>query len=428
MTDKKTKNDESWEKLFNKYDILNGIRNEGIFSITSEQINEFREARLMTKFDYRSNLPTIFRKNNLAILPVTRGNYVISHFDAYQSLELGEDIILMDFPDHIQSLSYENITSEAAAINCAYLSGILSDFVEDTQLQPTVNGRMSSDSFNFKIKNIETGEFIEIGVENSQLEIDAGYEGIDFLTLVEAKNSISDDFLVRQVYYPYRLWLNKVKKTVKPVFMVYTNGVFHLYEYKFVEPDNYSSLVLVKQQSYSIEPRDIEINDIQTVLCSVEIIAEPKISFPQANSFDRIVNLCEILNDQTELTKSEITSKYDFNVRQTEYYTDAGRYLGLVEKKGKGDSAKFFLTGKGKSLFKLKYKSRQLKIVEAILKHDPFFQSLKLYLGTYVIPTKQEIVEIMKKSEIYKVKSDITFGRRASTVLAWLDWILELTK
>ncbi|EGP5438708.1 transcriptional regulator, partial [Enterococcus faecium] len=49
---KKGKNDEAWEKLFDKYDILNEIDRNEIFSIRSKQINEFREARLMTKFDH----------------------------------------------------------------------------------------------------------------------------------------------------------------------------------------------------------------------------------------------------------------------------------------------------------------------------------------------------------------------------------------
>ncbi len=33
------------------------------------------------------------------------------------------------------------------------------------------------------------------------------------------------------------------------------------------------------------------------------------------------------------MTKEEITTTYDFNPRQTNYYTDAGRYLGIIDKK-----------------------------------------------------------------------------------------------
>ena len=77
-------NDSAWESLFDKYDIINRISEEGEFKISAAQIKEFREPRLMTKFDHKENLPDIFVKNKLSILPITRGDYVISTFKAYQ--------------------------------------------------------------------------------------------------------------------------------------------------------------------------------------------------------------------------------------------------------------------------------------------------------------------------------------------------------
>jgi hypothetical protein len=76
-------NDDAWEQLFAKYDIINQIDANGRFEISATQIKEFREPRLMAKFDHTINLPKIFADNRLAILPITRGDYVISHFDAY---------------------------------------------------------------------------------------------------------------------------------------------------------------------------------------------------------------------------------------------------------------------------------------------------------------------------------------------------------
>lgn len=57
-----TKNEAAWEQLFLKYKIPQVIAKTGSFEITSKEINEFREARLMTKFDHRKNLPSIFKK------------------------------------------------------------------------------------------------------------------------------------------------------------------------------------------------------------------------------------------------------------------------------------------------------------------------------------------------------------------------------
>ena len=102
----------------------------------------------MTKFDHKANLPKLFVDNDLAILPITRGSYIISRFDAYKDFqELDPRIYKAEFPNYVESIDYKNITSEAMAINCAYVSNILADFLQDEQLLPTVSGRMSSDSF-----------------------------------------------------------------------------------------------------------------------------------------------------------------------------------------------------------------------------------------------------------------------------------------
>lgn len=426
---KMTKNDCAWEKLFEKYRIIENIKQHGQFFINSRAINEFREARLMTKFDHRNNLPFLFQENLLSILPITRGDYVIAELDTYKSFEQEDNSSIenFSFPEHLQSIDFENITSEATAINCAYVSGIFAHFFEDDELLPTINGRMSSDIFDFKINNIKNSNQININVANSQIEIDGGYEGINSLSLIEAKNSISSDFLIRQLYYPYRLWKNKISKEIKPIFLIYSNGLFHLYEYKFEDHVNYNSLILVKQKRYTLEEKNITLEDIQSIINKSIIVEEPKIPFPQADSFERVLNLCELLNEKIELTKDDITTTYDFDKRQTDYYTNAARYLGLVDKKNEV-GIKFFLTNEGKSLFKFNYKQRQLKLVELILKHTAFLKTTELYFNKTDIPSKIEIVTIMKESNLYNVNTDVTFNRRASTILGWINWILDLQK
>jgi len=426
----KTKNDKAWERLFNKYGIINRIERDGYFQITSKQINEFREARLMTKFDHKSNLPQLFEKNKLSILPITRGSYMISQFDAYHKMEKrNHKIEKINFPDYIQSIDYGNITSEAAAINTAYISGIFADFMGDEELLPTVSGRMSSNAFSFDIKNLVNGKMSSIKVLNSQIEIDGGYEGIDSLCIIEAKNSVSDDFLIRQLYYPFRLWNKRINKPIRPIFLIYSNGIFSLYEYRFMQTNNYNSLSLIKQKNYSIEPDDITFDDVDKILKNVNRVPEPtNIPFPQANSFIRVINLCELLYENEVLTRDEITYRYDFDSRQTNYYTDACRYLGLIDKKTEQKIIKYYLTEKGNKLFALNIKIRNLKFIELILEHKPFYLTLKKYFSLSEMPCKDEIVEIMKESNVLNVKKDSTFSRRSSTISGWINWILDLTR
>lgn len=420
-----SKNDSAWQLLFDKYSILDWVEKQGFYKISASQIKEFREPRLMAKFDHTINLPKLFKQNNLAILPVTRGDYVISKFNAYHKFEtLSDEIVRVNIPSYIQSLSVDSITSEAVALNCAFISGIMADFLEDDMLVPTVSGRMGSGIFDFVIANIHSQDNIKLHVDNSQIEIDAGYEGCKSLAIIEAKRDLSDDFLVRQLYYPFRTWKERITKPVKPIFLVYSNGIFNLYEYEFSNYLEYSSLRLVKQKNYTIEEdMNITTEDIENLLKSVKTVSEPEIPFPQANSFARIINLCELLREHP-MTRDEITINYDFDERQTNYYTDATRYLGLVEKQ-RDDGIRFSLTPLGKSILRLGYKQRQLAFCECILSHKVFADALHKWFSQGHI-NRSEIVDIMKRNTLYHVDSDSTYFRRASTISRWLDWIVSL--
>ena len=56
--------------------------------------------------------------------------------------------------------------------------------------------------------------------------------------------------------------------------------------------------------------------------------------------------------------------------------------------------------------------------------HKAFNNTLRLYLKKAEEPTKAEIVQIMKESDLQHVGAESTFKRRASTILAWVNWIL----
>lgn len=422
----KSKNDIAWEKIFDKYKIINKVLTDGHTIISSTHINEFREARLMTKFDHKSQLPKLFADNNLSILPTSRGGYVIGTFETFSDFNTDDiEITPIEFPTFLESLDYRDITSEATAINCAFVSKILHDFTEEENLLPTVSGRMSSSSFGFDI-NSSKGLF-KINVGNSQVEIDGGYEGDNSLNLIEAKNYISDDFLVRQLYYPYKLWSGKIHKQVRPIFLTYTNGVFHLREYAFSNINHYNSLVLVKHKKYAVQDGAFNIEAIQEILDKTKAVKEPEIPFPQADSFERVINLCELLKQKDFITKEEITQNYDFDARQTDYYSNAGKYLGLIETGKDPFSGQIgsYLTNKGKQVFNTNLIDRQKEFVKVIVSHLAFKQTLKLYLENGEMPSKNEIVEVMKRSKLHKVGSDTTYFRRASTITGWVNWIMN---
>jgi hypothetical protein len=284
---------------------------------------------------------------------------------------------------------------------------------------------MSSSTFSFDINSAKGAFTINVG--NSQVEIDGGYEGDNSLNLIEAKNYISSDFLVRQIYYPYKLWSNKIQKQVRPIFLTYSNGVFHLREYAFTNINHYNSLVLVKHKKYVVQEGSFNLETLSEIIDKTKKVIEPEIPFPQADSFERVVNLCELLNQRDFITKEEITENYDFDARQTDYYSNAGKYLGLIEigKDPVSGHIGCYLTNLGKQVFNLNLFDRQKEFVKLIISHSAFKQTLKSYLENGEMPNREEIVEIMRKSKLYNINSTSTYFRRASTIVGWTNWIMN---
>ena len=424
---------EAWTKLFDKYDILGKIKSEGAFYITANQIKEFKEPRLMAKWDSSENLPSIFKKHNINILPISRTGYVLSDFKLYEPIpELGEHITEMqkvEIPEY-ETIDIGNISSEANAINVLMLSKILDDFLDEDDNVTTFNGRMGTGIFSFCVDR-HRGSPFKVDVKNAQCEIDGGMENNNSVVILEAKNVVHPDFHIRQLYYPYRLWASKVKKPIRLVFSIYSNQIYRLFEYEFEDRSNYSSIRLIKSKNYSLQDTDIALNELYDVYSSINVIYTDNqnntdIPFIQANSFERIISLMEILSEEDKTTE-EIADIMQFDLRQSDYYYNASKYLGLFEKVDIEDEGKTIkkvsLSKLGKDTVKLRYKERQLKLVGLILQHDIFY---RLFINVYnsgELPTKEEIQNIMRNNNVCNASQIV---RRSSSVYSWVKWIFNL--
>lgn len=418
------KNDRAWALIFDKYDVCEKIQHTGEFEISASTINMFREARLMAKFDHYNNLPEIFKKFKISILPNSRGTYILSTADAYHKFkDIESPEIKMTLPAGLETLDYSSLTSEAKALSAAYISGILSNFLEEDEefFYPTVNGRMKSGVFDFTVNTI-SGESINISVNNAQIEIDGGYEGRD-ISLIEAKNVISSDFMVRQIYYPYRTFHHMARKAVRPIYLVYTDGTYQLYEYRFPNPYQYNDLALIKSRKYTLDPTSISKNDVERVLSTVPVdysTDKRKITFPQANDFLKVINLCEHLLSNP-MNSDEISTYFEFDKRQSDYYGNAARYIGLVQR---DSDRRFELTQDGAEIFSLdNRRDRHLEIIKRIL-NKPVFRDCYLNVEAPYEELKRIIQESMHKHR--SDLSDYTIERRASTVIKWCQWIQGL--
>lgn len=420
--------DDKWELLFERYDIDKEVSKNGLFYITADQIREFKEPRLMTKFDTRESLPKVF-DGKLGILPVTRGKYVIGEFDLYEDFpDTRADIKRIGsakFPDYFETVDLNDIRSEAGAINVMGITGILGDFLGEEGLCQTVSGRMGSGLFSFQVKSKGKGIRHEITVNNSQIEIDGGFENRNIFAIIEGKNVVHSNFLVRQLYYPLRLWDEKIKKPIKAVFMVYSNNIFRLMEYEFTDRRSYHSVHLLREMNYSLEDTDISMEELHGVWREARVMPkpEPDIPFIQADSFEKVISLTEKLND-SPMTGAEIADLFGFRGRQSDYYFNACRYLGLAAKDNDEDGVKkVFITKKGEALLRMKYKRRQLEYARLILKHQIFSEMFEVFIRTGQIPGKDFIAKRMRELHLC---GDSLVDRRASSVSGWLKWIVNL--
>ena len=417
-----SKNNEVWNSLFNNNNILKEIDDNGFYEITAEQIKKAgREPRLMTKFDSSENLPDVFKENELAILPIKRGSYIIGRFQNYQDIEIDNniDVETKILPDFISTIDYHNITSEAVSLNAAYISGMLEDIVGE-EVVPTISGRMGTGEFNYNILLSNKNSF-EVRVENSQMEIDGSYESISKFIILEAKNHYMKDFIIRQLYYPYKVWKKNTNKEIIPIMLIKHDNIYNFFIYSFENDDDYNSIKLKQIKRYILdEPYNpIEVSDIIDIMEKIDFVDEPSdIPFPQANTFELVLDLLDELNRQN-MTKEEITEFLEYDPRQTDYYINAVRYLGMAVK-----NEKYTLTEYGKKVMKMSQKDKTLEIIGAILSHKPFYLAMQQQLETFNFD-KGEIAKSIDSCR--KELNGSTPGRRTSSVMAWIKWILDIT-
>lgn len=131
---------------------------------------------------------------------------------------------------------------------------------------------------------------------------------------------------------------------------------------------------------------------------------------------------------ENDLTFDEITSEYDFDARQTEYYTNAAKYLGLVEKFKKDKEKVYKLSEKGYKVMTKSIKNKYLSIINEILSHEIFYRTFKYWLENKELPSREIIVDLMLDSKLYNINSLETFKRRSQTIKCWISWVINLVE
>jgi len=248
--------DNPWNAIFDAYKIQQHNFDSEPFMISAEQIRQAtahfkktneKEVRILCKQDSREDRPKIFSDNNVFLLPIRNGEYAIVRGEGYT------DIPLIESPSQIYAPKLDFIldtsqvgNSEMQHLDFAYATSLVRTFLEDDSLVLTIRGRKYTPKFSFNVG----GQTIT--AESVQTEVDAGYEGINQVALIEAKNSQTNNIIIRQLFYPFRQWQHHTKKQVKTLFFEKRGDFYSFWQYEFKVPHDYNSLLLTRSQRFEI--------------------------------------------------------------------------------------------------------------------------------------------------------------------------------
>ena len=405
---------QAWKKIFDEFSVREKILSSGFANLTAKQIKTIghQEPRNMAKWDSRGARPKIMQDLGITILPTSRSGYVLIKGDGYKELPPTESPSYHP-PSKLGSfttLSWrEELTKESVAIDVTAISSMLKKFTGEEDLALTIRGRSGTSKFSFDFHGV--GKVHRITVDRAQIEVDAGFEG-ESVWLIEAKIGEPEDFLVRQLYYPWRLWRTLTRKPVVPLFLNYSNKTFGLFRYGFGSAEKYHSITLLEKRWFTLDAPE-GVDSLENLFESSRPVMPPK-PFPQADTLGTVITAVELYAGETN-TAADLAERLAFDERQGQYYTTAALWLGLVERAG----GKISLSARGREFISASRWVRFKILFQAVAATPVFRECIRRNLEQKLLPDREIAELILAKG--YATKS--TARRRAQTVIAWLNWL-----
>ncbi len=421
-----SENDQAWELFFKETNILTKLDSDNLAYITARELKHYgkREPRLMAKIDTLALQPKIFSENQLSILPVRNASYAIfkdkeqSSFYKFSKEDI--DLPIIKHTPAVDVSTFDSFSTnlglnESQALDFSLISSITHSFISERDIWLTIRGRQFSSKFDLLLPSINQ----TLTIEKVQIEIDAGYESKNAIYIFEAKTSRRADFNVRQLLYPYLDWKNRSKKAIVPIFFIYTNGLYYLYQFSM--GNSLDSTKLVTKSCYTIDEYHYSIGDLWSIVneSSSQLKQVIGIPFPQADDMDKVIDTVSLVYNGFNSKKS-IASKLEFDERQGDYYGNAACYLGFLEH----SQNLFTITPLGEKLVNEKFRSKRAIIIfTALAQIKVFYNILILFLGRNMdlgtIDNNELAAFIREEHQL----NDTTIFRRISTVKQWLIWL-----
>jgi hypothetical protein len=238
---------EAWEHILK----TKNYKDENSMIITADDIknskktwtgsaNQF-EPRLLAYIPSLAHRPEAFKKNNLYILPVRNGTYMLTKHNIYKELEyknMTPILIQKDTTSMILAIG----NSETSVIDNLRYSGVFERpeiLNEKITHGPLLNGRHRCD---IDMKLFDQN----IAIRGVQYEVDSCYETKNKILIIEGKSGDKpfDSFNIRQLYFPFRAIKSVVgeKKEIICLFVHNLKGVIHIWKYTFQDTTTMNSI------------------------------------------------------------------------------------------------------------------------------------------------------------------------------------------
>lgn len=247
--DSKSNYNLEWKHILNEI----GYNMQDDFLIKNSEIKDAKkswngkrsqfEPRLLCKQDTKEERPFIFRQNNLCILAIENGKYLLTRTNIYYDLSFRINIAPTKIIKDKGCLLLSHGESESLLLDNMRYSGIFEreEFLgEPIEYGPLMRGRHRC-SFEMDFGEKKTN------VNGVQIETDACYISKNKILLVECKKgSIRNSFNIRQLYYPYRYIYNiyEKKKDIIPVFVYGNKNQIYVWKFKFADYRNMNTMIL----------------------------------------------------------------------------------------------------------------------------------------------------------------------------------------
>lgn len=362
----------------------------------------------MAKIDFSEHLPPVMANEGLAILAINNGTYRIGRFNPFIQIEptTAATPISIAFPSNIITLSPHKLAHESAVLDAALLSNILAR-VFDERVDLTIRGRTRSPAFNFHLNGVQ------FPISGVQIEVDGGYEGPTTVNLVEAKVGSRSNLNVRQLIYPQLAWeqIAGGRKIVKTFICFYQEPLLRFIPVTYLngtcKPDHANEVVFMLEPEAALDLHAIKADSN----AAVPNLLAP---FPQADSFATVLAMFNIVVREGEIAKDVLLEDFDVDPRQIDYYSNAMRWMGLVDV----TDGIISVTPYGRDIASLPHAEKIRRMAEVIFR-EPIFNHV-LRHGIKNVPPAL--------FERWGCESEKTQSRRLQTVKAWINYFATFSR